>query len=84
MIAVGVFLSAGQFALLFLGMDLGMPAGLASLVLQLQAAFTVGLAVLLLGERPRPAQLAGGALALAGSGSSPPGARRRCRSARWR
>ena len=45
-----------------------MPAGLASLVLQLQAAFTVGLAVLLLGERPRPAQLAGGALALAGIG----------------
>ncbi len=67
-IAVGVFLSAGQFSLLFLGMDLGMPAGLASLVLQLQAAFTVGLAVLVLGERPRPAQLAGGALALAGIG----------------
>ena len=64
----GVFLSAGQFGLLFLGIDRGMPAGLASLVLQLQAAFTVGLAVLLLGERPRPAQLAGGALALAGIG----------------
>ena len=58
----------GQFGLLFLGIDRGMPAGLASLVLQLQAAFTVGLAVLLLGERPRPAQLAGGALALAGIG----------------
>ena len=67
-LAVGVFLSAGQFGLLFLGIDHGMPAGLASLVLQLQAAFTVGLAVLLLGERPRPAQLAGGALALAGIG----------------
>ena len=67
-IAVGVFLSAGQFSLLFIGMDQGMPAGLASLVLQLQAAFTVGLAVLLLGERPRPAQLAGGLLALAGIG----------------
>ena len=67
-LAVGVFLSAGQFGLLFLGIDNGMPAGLASLVLQLQAAFTVGLAVLLLGERPRPAQLAGGALALAGIG----------------
>ena len=67
-IAVGVFLSAGQFGLLFLGIDKGMPAGLASLVLQLQAAFTVGLAVLLLKERPRPAQLAGGALALAGIG----------------
>src|SRR6478735_8536401 len=72
-IAVGVFLSAGQFGLLFLGIDNGMPAGLASLVLQLQAAFTVGLAVLLLGERPRPAQLAGGALALAGIGIIPAG-----------
>jgi O-acetylserine/cysteine efflux transporter len=66
--AVGVFLSAGQFSLLFLGMDQGMPAGLASLVLQLQAAFTVGLAVVVLGERPRPAQLAGGLLALTGIG----------------
>ena len=67
-VAVGVFLSAGQFGLLFVGIDQGMPAGLASLVLQLQAAFTVGLAVLLLGERPRPAQLAGGTLALVGIG----------------
>jgi O-acetylserine/cysteine efflux transporter len=67
-IAVGVFLSAGQFGLLFLGIHRGMPAGLASLVLQLQAAFTVGLAVLVLHERPRPGQLAGGALALVGIG----------------
>jgi O-acetylserine/cysteine efflux transporter len=67
-VAVGLFLSAGQFGLLFVGIDQGMPAGLASLVLQLQAAFTVGLAVLLLGERPKPAQLAGGTLALVGIG----------------
>jgi O-acetylserine/cysteine efflux transporter len=67
-VAVGLFMSAGQFGFLFLGIDQGVPAGLASLVLQLQAAFTVGLAVLLLGERPRPAQLAGGALAFAGIG----------------
>jgi O-acetylserine/cysteine efflux transporter len=67
-VAVGVFLSAGQFGLLFVGIDQGMPAGLASLVLQLQAAFTVGLAVLLLGERPKAAQLAGGTLALVGIG----------------
>jgi O-acetylserine/cysteine efflux transporter len=67
-IAVGLFMSAGQFGFLFLGIDKGVPAGLASLVLQLQAAFTVGLAVLLLGERPRPTQLAGGALAFAGIG----------------
>ena len=45
-----------------------MPAGLASLVLQLQAAFTVGLAVLFLNERPKPAQLAGGTLAFVGIG----------------
>src|SRR5918997_6685330 len=62
-VAVGVFLSAGQFGLLFVGIDQGMPAGLASLVLQLQAAFTVGLAVIFLGERPKRSQLAGGALA---------------------
>jgi O-acetylserine/cysteine efflux transporter len=67
-VVVGVFLCTGQFALLFLGMAHGMPAGLASLVLQLQAAFTVALAVLVLGERPRRGQLAGGALALAGIG----------------
>jgi O-acetylserine/cysteine efflux transporter len=66
--AVGAFLSAGQFGLLFLGMDQGMPAGLASVVVQLQAAFTVLLAVALLGERLRPAQLAGGLLAFAGIG----------------
>ena len=35
-------------------------------VVQLQPVFTIGLAVVLLGERPRPAQLAGGALALGG------------------
>lgn len=67
-IGVGLFLSAGQFGLLFMGMSRGVSAGLASLVLQLQAAFTVALAVALLGERPRRAQLAGGALALAGIG----------------
>src|SRR5688500_15483765 len=48
--AVGVLLSAGQFGLLFVGIDRGLPAGLASLVLQLQSAFTVGLAVLFLKE----------------------------------
>jgi O-acetylserine/cysteine efflux transporter len=65
-VAVGLFLCAGQFGLLFVAIDRGMPAGLASLVLQLQAAFTVGLAVLFLHERPRAGQLAGGALAFAG------------------
>ena len=67
-IAVGVFLSAGQFGLLFLGIEKGMPAGLASLVLQLQAAFTVGLAVLLLHERPSPRSSPAGRSRWPGSG----------------
>src|SRR5204863_2296843 len=54
-VAVGAFMSAGQFGFLFLGIAHGMPAGLASLVIQLQVVFTVALAVAFLGERPRPA-----------------------------
>jgi O-acetylserine/cysteine efflux transporter len=68
LLGVGLFMSAGHFALLFVSMDRGMPAGLASLVLQLQALFTIALAVAFLGERPRPAQLAGAAFALCGIG----------------
>jgi O-acetylserine/cysteine efflux transporter len=65
-VAIGLTLSAGQFGLLFCAMDAGMPAGLASLVIQLQAVGTIGLAVALLGERPSRAQLAGALVALAG------------------
>ncbi|MBJ7556497.1 EamA family transporter [Marinomonas spartinae] len=50
-------ISFGQFALLFTGMKLGMPAGLASLVLQSQAIFTLLFAVLFLKESVRPYQL---------------------------
>ena len=39
--AYGITISLGQFALLFSAMHLGMPAGLASLVLQSQAIFTL-------------------------------------------
>ena len=66
--AYGLSQFAIQFALLFGGMKLGMPAGLSSLVIQLQAFFTIGLAALMLGERPRMAQLIGAAIALAGMG----------------
>jgi O-acetylserine/cysteine efflux transporter len=62
----GLFQFALQFTFLFTGIGLGFPPGLASLVIQLQAFFTIGLAVLLLGERPRVEQLAGAAIALAG------------------
>jgi O-acetylserine/cysteine efflux transporter len=65
-LAVGVGLGVVKFSLLFVGMDVGMPAGLASLVLQVQAFFTVGFAAVLLREQPRAAQAAGLALATAG------------------
>ncbi len=62
----GMFQFAFQFTLLFTGLKLGMPAGLASLVIQLQAFFTMGLAVLMLGERPRVVQLLGALVAFGG------------------
>ena len=64
--AWGLFQFALQFTLLFSGMRLGLPAGLASLVIQLQAFFTIGLAVLALGERPHGFQLAGALVAFGG------------------
>jgi O-acetylserine/cysteine efflux transporter len=67
-LAYGMFQFALQFTLLFTGIKLGLPAGLASLVIQLQAFFTIGLAVLMLGERPKLAQLAGAFVALCGMG----------------
>jgi O-acetylserine/cysteine efflux transporter len=59
LLAYGLSISLGQFAFLFSAMALGMPAGLASLVLQSQAFFTLFFAVLWLGERLRLANLFG-------------------------
>ncbi|WP_405118609.1 EamA family transporter [Pseudomonas leptonychotis] len=59
LLAYGLTISLGQFAFLFSAMSVGMPAGLASLVLQSQALFTLLFAVLLLGERFRLANLFG-------------------------
>lgn len=63
---VGIVLGVLKFSFLFVGMHVGMPAGLASLVLQSQAAFTVVFATLLLRERPRAVQLAGMGVAMTG------------------
>ncbi len=56
---VGLFLGLGQFALLYLSLDLGMPPGLASLVVQVQVIFTVVIAALALHERPSRRQQLG-------------------------
>lgn len=62
----GAGFGIAQFAFLFTAMRVGMPTGLASLVLQSSAPFTVVLGAVLLRERLRPVQLAGLAVAVAG------------------
>ena len=62
----GMTISVGQFALLFSAIHLGMPSGLASLVLQSQAFFTMLFAALWLKERWQLNQIAGLALAAVG------------------
>ncbi len=64
--AVGAFMSLGQFGFLYLSMHLGMPPGLAALVLQAQVPFTIAIAAVALREPPSPAQVAGVALGAAG------------------
>lgn len=56
---IGGFLSLGQFALLYLALALGMPPGLASLLLQTQVIFSIIVAALVLRERPSRRQLVG-------------------------
>jgi len=62
----GLAQGLGQFGFLFLGLQLGMTAGMASVVMQTQAFFTLLLAAPLLGERAGPWQWWGLTLAFAG------------------
>ncbi len=62
----GFFLGIAQFGLLFTAMALGMPASLASLVMQAQVFFTILFAAVLMGERPGVPQIVGGAVACFG------------------
>jgi len=64
--AFGVLLGVGQFGLLFYAMGQDISPGLASLLIQVQVFFTIGLAMAAAGERPRPIQGVALALALAG------------------
>lgn len=51
-VGYGIFTFAIQFGLLFGGMYLGLPAGLSSLVIQIQVFFSMGLAALIFGDVP--------------------------------
>jgi O-acetylserine/cysteine efflux transporter len=66
LLGYGLTISFGQFAFLFCAINFGMPAGLASLVLQAQAFFTIILGALVFGERLQGKQLVGIALAVVG------------------
>jgi len=63
---LGAFMSLGQFGLLYTGIALGMPPGLASLVLQAQVGLTVLFAAAALREVPTRAQLVGVVVGAAG------------------
>lgn len=62
----GLVFGVVKFGLLFVGMKAGMPAGLSSIVLQMQVFFTIAFAFLALGERPRRVQYLGAGVAIAG------------------
>lgn len=64
--AYGLVQGIGQFGLLFTALSVGMTAGMASVVMQTQALFTLLLAFPLLGERAAPAQWLGLAVAAIG------------------
>ena len=64
--AFGLLIGVGQFGVLFIAMDGQITPGLASLVVQMQVFFTIGLSVWLTGERVKPMQIA--ALLLAAGG----------------
>jgi len=66
MVTVGLLFGVTYFALLFIGMDLGMPAGLSSLVVQSQAAFTALFAAVVLRDPPVFWQKVGMGVAFAG------------------
>lgn len=66
--AYGLLIGGGQFGLLYIAMDGRISPGLASLVVQTQVFFTIGLSLWLARERLRPYQVAAVLLGAAGLG----------------
>lgn len=64
----GLTISFGQFAFLFCALRVGMPAGIASVILQSQAFFTILLGAVILKESLQPTHFIGMFIAIAGLG----------------
>jgi len=62
----GLSFAFALYGFLNMALEIGMPAGLASVVLQFQVFFTFLIAFIVLGERPRRAQIIGAAIAFDG------------------
>lgn len=65
-LGIGAFMSLGQFAFVFTAMHLGLPAGLAPVVLQAQMIFTIAIAAVVRRERPTGIQVVGAVIGVAG------------------
>jgi EamA-like transporter family. len=65
-VLIALFLWIGQFSFLFVGMYMGAPAGLTSLILQSQTIFTMILSVLMIEYKPRLGEIIGISIASAG------------------
>ena len=65
-VGYGFAIGVCQFGFLFLGIELGVPAGLSSLIIQVQVFFTVALGIAFLGEHVRREDLIGAVIATAG------------------
>ncbi len=66
LILTGMLLGAGQYGFLFIAMNNGVPAGLASLLVHTQAIFTVAIAYVVFSEKLRLRQILAIGLAAAG------------------
>lgn len=64
----GIFTFALQFAFLFSGIFVGLSPGLASLVLQMQVFFSIGLAALFFHDRPSAWKISGALISFVGIG----------------
>lgn len=67
-VGYGFFMGCALYALLNLAIFMGLSASLASLALQVQAMFTIGLAYFVFREVPRRLQMVGAVVAFAGIG----------------